>query len=107
MVMNFCPSGDLWEYMGVTFPDDIMDATPRGRSLSPSRLETARIVVSQMASAVYYLQTVQVAHRDIKPENIMVLSPTKFQLGDFGWVSAYLPLPVCCVILFGLRYIYF
>jgi serine/threonine protein kinase len=86
LVLQYCPAGDLLDYM-----------RQFSRHYSCKRLHVTRTVLRQVASAVSYLHSVQVAHRDIKPENVLIRStgPTcdalTCVLADFGWACSWTP----------------
>lgn len=74
------PHGDLLDFMG---------AMPA--NAERHRLDLARLAVAQVASALSYLQTLQIAHRDLKPENLLVTGPSHVELADFGWACWWNP----------------
>lgn len=55
------------------------------------RHEMVRLVLRQVASALAYLQGLQIAHRDLKPENVLVVGPSQIQVADFGWACWWKP----------------
>jgi len=93
LVLDYCPDGDLLSHM------------LQWRSTAAQRLERCRLCVRQLASALAYLHTLQVAHRDLKPENMVVLKKEMtatttdaatdadlvLQLCDFGWAVWWQP----------------
>eukprot|EP00540_Astrosyne_radiata_P023314 CAMPEP_0116869142 /NCGR_PEP_ID=MMETSP0418-20121206/27593_1 /TAXON_ID=1158023 /ORGANISM="Astrosyne radiata, Strain 13vi08-1A" /LENGTH=235 /DNA_ID=CAMNT_0004505201 /DNA_START=889 /DNA_END=1596 /DNA_ORIENTATION=+ len=48
-----------------------------------------RHILVQVASALSYLEDLQICHRDVKPENILVFDNDVIQLGDFGMAIFY------------------
>lgn len=76
IVLDYVPAGDLLEYMHHHCPLH-----------SRRRVDIARTVLRQVASALSYLNAIQVSHRDIKPENILIRNTKTLScaLTDFGW----------------------
>jgi serine/threonine protein kinase len=55
------------------------------------RLERCRLYLRQVASALAYLDQLQVAHRDLKPENMVLTTKDTVKLCDFGWAVWWQP----------------
>nr|KAF6433951.1 maternal embryonic leucine zipper kinase [Molossus molossus] len=69
MVLEYCPGGELFDYI-----------------ISQDRLseEETRVVFRQIVSAVAYVHSQGYAHRDLKPENLLFDEYHKLKLIDFG-----------------------
>ncbi|XP_065596718.1 maternal embryonic leucine zipper kinase-like [Cyrtonyx montezumae] len=69
MILEYCPGGDLFDYI-----------------VSKGRLseEEARAFFRQIVSAVAYVHSQGYAHRDIKPENLLIDEEHNLKLIDFG-----------------------
>ena len=52
-------------------------------------IDRARMYLRQVASALDYLKSTNVAHRDIKQENILLAARNTIQICDFGWSIRY------------------
>jgi serine/threonine protein kinase len=52
-------------------------------------IERARMYLRQVAAALDYLASANVAHRDLKQENIILVARDTVQLCDFGWSIRY------------------
>jgi serine/threonine protein kinase len=76
IVLDYCSGGDLANFI-------------HKYVLSP---RDCKRVVSQLASALVYLQQLHVAHRDVKTENVLVSVKESLQckLADFGY-AVYCP----------------
>src|SRR5579859_165313 len=69
LVMDYAPGGTLRR------------GYPTGNRLP---LETARVYINQLASALQYAHDRKVIHRDVKPENMLLGSGRQLLLSDFG-----------------------
>ncbi|XP_064295121.1 maternal embryonic leucine zipper kinase isoform X2 [Phalacrocorax carbo] len=69
MVLEYCPGGELLDYV-----------------ISKDRLseEEARVFFRQIVSAVAYVHSRGYAHRDLKPENLLIDEERNLKLIDFG-----------------------
>ncbi|XP_014428770.1 maternal embryonic leucine zipper kinase isoform X2 [Pelodiscus sinensis] len=69
MVLEYCPGGELFDYI-----------------ISKDRLseEEARIFFRQIVSAMAYVHSQGYAHRDLKPENLLIDAEHNLKLIDFG-----------------------
>uniref|UniRef100_A0A6G1R7C2 Maternal embryonic leucine zipper kinase n=1 Tax=Hypotaenidia okinawae TaxID=2861861 RepID=A0A6G1R7C2_9GRUI len=69
MVLEYCPGGELFDYI-----------------ISKDRLseEEARIFFRQIVSAIAYVHSQGYAHRDLKPENLLIDEDHNLKLIDFG-----------------------
>ncbi|XP_050392898.1 maternal embryonic leucine zipper kinase [Patella vulgata] len=69
MVLEYCPEGELFDYI-----------------VSKDRLDEAeaRIFFRQIVSAVAYIHIKGYAHRDLKPENLLLDEDQNLKLIDFG-----------------------
>lgn len=69
MFTDFCPNGDLFEYI-----------VSRKRLKEP---DTKRIF-RQILETIKYVHLMGVSHRDLKPENILVTNTGSIKISDFG-----------------------
>jgi serine/threonine protein kinase len=69
LIMEYCPRGDLFDY--VTSLHHLEDAQ-------------ARTMFAQMASALRYVHSRDIAHRDLKLENVLLDADLNIRLADFG-----------------------
>lgn len=74
LIMEFCPGKELFDVI---------------LSKSCFSEDEARPVFAQMASALFYLHSLNIIHRDIKPENVLMIdgdgrTPPVVKLLDFG-----------------------
>uniref|UniRef100_A0A663FH87 Maternal embryonic leucine zipper kinase n=1 Tax=Aquila chrysaetos chrysaetos TaxID=223781 RepID=A0A663FH87_AQUCH len=69
MVLEYCPGGELFDYI-----------------ISKDRLseEEARVFFRQIVSAIAYVHGKGYAHRDLKPENLLIDKEHNLKLIDFG-----------------------
>ncbi|XP_009319547.1 PREDICTED: maternal embryonic leucine zipper kinase isoform X2 [Pygoscelis adeliae] len=69
MVLEYCPGGELFDYI-----------------ISKDRLseEEARVFFRQIVSAIAYVHSQGYAHRDLKPENLLIDEEHNLKLIDFG-----------------------
>ncbi|XP_031459038.1 maternal embryonic leucine zipper kinase-like [Phasianus colchicus] len=69
MVLEYCPGGELFDYI-----------------VSKDRLseEEARVFFRQIVSAIAYVHSQGYAHRDLKPENLLIDEKHNLKLIDFG-----------------------
>ncbi|NXJ81800.1 MELK kinase, partial [Trogon melanurus] len=69
MVLEYCPGGELFDYI-----------------ISKDRLseEEARVFFRQIVSAVAYVHSQGYTHRDLKPENLLIDEDHNLKLIDFG-----------------------
>ncbi|KFV09116.1 PREDICTED: maternal embryonic leucine zipper kinase [Pterocles gutturalis] len=69
MVLEYCPGGELFDYV-----------------VSKDRLseEEARVFFRQIVSAIAYVHSQGYAHRDLKPENLLIDEDHNLKLIDFG-----------------------
>ncbi|NXY73579.1 MELK kinase, partial [Glareola pratincola] len=69
MVLEYCPGGELFDYI-----------------VSKDRLseEEARVFFRQIVSAIAYIHSQGYAHRDLKPENLLIDEEHNLKLIDFG-----------------------
>ncbi|XP_021236938.1 maternal embryonic leucine zipper kinase isoform X1 [Numida meleagris] len=69
MVLEYCPGGELFDYI-----------------VSKDRLseEEARAFFRQIVSAIAYVHSQGYAHRDLKPENLLIDEEHNLKLIDFG-----------------------
>jgi serine kinase len=68
--MRFAENGDLLEYI---------------KKHGPIVESQANLWFYQMASAIQYLHSMDVAHRDLKCENILITKHMNLKLADFGF----------------------
>lgn len=69
VVMEFCPNGELFQY--------IVD---RGRLLE----EEAQPKIRMILDTIKYIHSLGIAHRDLKPENILLDQYGQPKISDFG-----------------------
>jgi serine/threonine protein kinase len=69
LVMDFCPGGELFQYI---VKNDKM-AEP-----------VAAYLFEQIASAIAYCHSLGIAHRDLKPENVLISKFPRIKVSDFG-----------------------
>jgi serine/threonine protein kinase len=69
LFMDFCPGGELFEY--IVKNDKI-----------PEPL--AAFLFEQIASAIAYCHSFGIAHRDLKPENVLIAKFPRMKVSDFG-----------------------
>ena len=69
LIMEYCPNGDLFEYISVHDDPCII---------------TARSFLYQLLKGVEYLHSRNCAHRDLKPENIFLDARNRLKIGDLG-----------------------
>jgi len=74
-VMEFCPGGELYEYIEAN---------------GAQREDVARGLFSQLLSGVAHLRSMGVCHRDLSLENVLILSDGECKIIDFG-MSLLLP----------------
>ncbi|KAG7897988.1 hypothetical protein KL935_004541 [Ogataea polymorpha] len=74
MVLEFCPEGDLFEYLS------------RHKRLS---LEESLRMFVQLASAVHYMHRSGCCHRDLKLENVLLDKKHNVKLSDFGFAREF------------------
>ncbi|KGL97496.1 Maternal embryonic leucine zipper kinase [Charadrius vociferus] len=69
MVLEYCPGGELFDYI-----------------ISKDRLseDEARVFFRQIVSAIAYVHSQGYAHRDLKPENLLIDEDHNLKLIDFG-----------------------
>ncbi|XP_009876185.1 PREDICTED: maternal embryonic leucine zipper kinase [Apaloderma vittatum] len=69
MVLEYCPGGELFDYI-----------------ISKDRLseEEARVFFRQIVSAIAYIHSQGYTHRDLKPENLLIDEDHSLKLIDFG-----------------------
>ncbi|NXA43780.1 MELK kinase, partial [Eudromia elegans] len=69
MVLEYCPGGELFDYI-----------------ISKDRLseEEARVFFRQIVAAIAYVHSQGYAHRDLKPENLLIDDEQNLKLTDFG-----------------------
>ncbi|NWH74625.1 MELK kinase, partial [Piaya cayana] len=86
MVLEYCPGGELFDYI-----------------ISKDRLseEEARVFFRQIVSAIAYIHSQGYAHRDLKPENLLIDEEHNLKLIDFGLCAKPkggldCPLQTCC-----------
>ena len=70
VMMEFCPNGELFQY--------IIDH----RFLKE---EDAKKYMHQLISALAYIHRMKVAHRDLKPENLLIDKDGNIKISDFGF----------------------
>ncbi|KAH0795227.1 CAMK family protein kinase [Histomonas meleagridis] len=69
LIMDFCPGGELYQYM-----------IQHGKLSEPD----AALIFRQFASAIACCHSYGVAHRDLKPENILIDVFPRVKVSDFG-----------------------
>ncbi|OHT10980.1 CAMK family protein kinase [Tritrichomonas foetus] len=69
VIMEFCPNGDLFQYV-----------VDRGRL---NEVE-AKPIFRQILETIQYLHQMGVSHRDMKPENILIDRYGRIKISDFG-----------------------
>ena len=69
VIMEFCPNGDLFQY--------VVDRT----KLSENE---AKPIFRQILETISYLHKMGVSHRDLKPENILIDQYGHIKISDFG-----------------------
>lgn len=71
VVLDYCSGGDLATWITQYEPTD----------------RECKCVLSQLASALAYLQHLNIAHRDVKTENVLLSAkePLQCKLADFGY----------------------
>ncbi|KAM6229968.1 maternal embryonic leucine zipper kinase isoform 2-T2 [Porphyrio hochstetteri] len=69
MVLEYCPGGELFDYI-----------------IAKDRLseQEARVFFRQIVSAIAYVHSQGYAHRDLKPENLLIDEDHNLKLIDFG-----------------------
>ncbi|XP_062455787.1 maternal embryonic leucine zipper kinase [Rhea pennata] len=69
MVLEYCPGGELFDY--IVSKDHLSE-------------EEARVFFRQIVSAIAYVHSQGYAHRDLKPENLLIDDGHNLKLTDFG-----------------------
>ncbi|XP_025929053.1 maternal embryonic leucine zipper kinase isoform X3 [Apteryx mantelli] len=69
MVLEYCPGGELFDY--IISKDHLSE-------------EEARVFFRQIVSAIAYVHSQGYAHRDLKPENLLIDDEHNLKLTDFG-----------------------
>uniref|UniRef100_A0A8B9IZQ4 Maternal embryonic leucine zipper kinase n=1 Tax=Amazona collaria TaxID=241587 RepID=A0A8B9IZQ4_9PSIT len=69
MVLEYCPGGELFDY--IISKDHLSE-------------EEARVFFRQIVSAIAYVHSQGYAHRDLKPENLLIDEEHNLKLIDFG-----------------------
>ncbi|KFP05342.1 Maternal embryonic leucine zipper kinase, partial [Calypte anna] len=69
MVLEYCPGGELFDY--IISKDHLSE-------------EEARVFFRQIVSAIAYVHSCGYAHRDLKPENLLIDGDHNLKLIDFG-----------------------
>ncbi|VVC30680.1 Protein kinase domain,Protein kinase-like domain,Serine/threonine-protein kinase, active [Cinara cedri] len=72
MFLEYCKNGDMERMVRMAGPYVEWDA---------------RILFSQIVSAVEYLHGMDVAHRDLKPENVLLDHHNRVKIADFGFAK--------------------
>ena len=67
--MEYCPNGELFQY--------IID---RGRLAEAD----AKPIIREMLDTIQYVHSTNVSHRDLKPENLLIDKDGRVKLSDFG-----------------------
>ncbi|OWZ21206.1 Protein kinase [Phytophthora megakarya] len=80
LLFDYCPFGDLFSHVSSRARND---GLPKGLPI-----DMARSCFLQIASAVRFLHTRNVAHRDLSLENVLLDSFRRCRLADFGLASA-------------------
>ncbi|OHT09168.1 CAMK family protein kinase [Tritrichomonas foetus] len=69
VIMEFCPNGDLFQY--------VVDRNKLTEN-------EARPIARQILETMQYLHSMGVSHRDMKPENILIDQFGRIKISDFG-----------------------
>eukprot|EP01022_Parablepharisma_sp_SALTPOND_P013111 TRINITY_DN172_c0_g1_i1.p2 TRINITY_DN172_c0_g1~~TRINITY_DN172_c0_g1_i1.p2 ORF type:complete len:446 (+),score=41.67 TRINITY_DN172_c0_g1_i1:2798-4135(+) len=69
LVMEYAPYGDLYHLL---------------QKKSRFTEHEASVYFTQVCNALHFLHKYKLAHRDLKPENLLLMSPHKLKLCDFG-----------------------
>jgi serine/threonine protein kinase len=69
MVIDYCPRGDLSQYL---------EAEHKFSE------ETARLYLAEVILAIEYLHNENVLFRDLKPENVLIDEDGHLKVADFG-----------------------
>jgi serine/threonine protein kinase len=69
LFMDFCPGGELFEYI-----------VKNGKIAEP----LAAFLFEQIASAIHYSHQFGIAHRDLKPQNVLIAKFPRIKVSDFG-----------------------
>ena len=92
------------------FAEKTMFKYLKGISIRKVSEDVARIIFKQIANAVAYLHSKNIAHRDIKLENILIGKNKQIKLIDFGFSILTKPgskIKVICCFVYGRGYVYF
>lgn len=91
-VLEYCAGGSLMRHL-----QRLQTTKQQGPILSPSpgpatgamEASQARWVICQVASALAYLHSIDIAHRDVKPANVLFYDTnrTQIKLCDFGFAT--------------------
>ena len=69
MILDYCPGGDLAEYLG---KKEFFDE------------QETKFFAAEIILAIEYVHSLGVIYRDLKPENILINSDGHIKLTDFG-----------------------
>ena len=69
VIMEFCPNGDLFQY--VVDRDRLSE-------------DEAKPIIKQILETMNYIHSMGVSHRDMKPENILIDQLGRIKISDFG-----------------------
>jgi serine/threonine protein kinase len=72
VIIEFCPNGDLYQYIITSgfVPED-----------------EARVFTRQLLEALQYVHSMDISHRDLKPENLLLDKTGVLKVSDFGLAS--------------------
>ncbi|OHT09565.1 CAMK family protein kinase [Tritrichomonas foetus] len=75
LIMEFCPNGELFQY--------IVDRTHL-------KEEEAKPLIRQVLETLQYIHSMNISHRDLKPENLLIDQFGRIKFSDFG-LSRFIP----------------
>lgn len=86
---------ELYIQMQLCDPNSLYDWLRNNRDC-PDRYQRAKVIFSQIVSAVEYVHLEGLIHRDLKPSNIMFAPNGQVKVADFGLVAYMHDAPALC-----------